>query len=106
MHLAIDARWDTVATLGIPVVPLVGNNEAMVSFEDFSSVKYSHGISPYSRSVFQDLNPDGMKGLWGVSKINMLLLGIGTGRALFERMIAGSCCGEATMYRTVVREKI
>ena len=72
-------------------MPLVENNEAMVSFEVCSSAKCSHGLSPCWSRVSQDWKPDGMEGLWGVLKMKMLLLGIGTERVLFESMIVGSC---------------
>ena len=39
-------------------------------------------------------------------KMNMLLLGIGTERLLFERMMVESCSGEVIIYCTDVREKI
>lgn len=83
-------------------MPLVENNEEMASFEAFSSVKCSHGLSPCWRSVSHDWNPDGMEGLHGVLKINILVLDIGTERLLFESMIVGSCSGDVMMHCTDV----
>lgn len=83
-------------------MPLVENNEEMVSFEVFSSVKCSHGLSPCWRSVSQDWNPGGMEGFCGVLKIKILVLGIGTERLLFESVIVESCSGDVMMYLTDV----
>lgn len=83
-------------------MPLVENNEEMASFEAFSSVKCSQGLSPCWSSVSQDWNPDGMERLCGVLKMNILVLDIGTERLLFESMIVDSCSGDVMMYCTDV----
>lgn len=106
MHRAMVAWWDTAAILGIPVVPLVENDAAMFSFEDFASDKCSHGLSPSWSSVSQDWKPDAIEGLWTVLKTKMLLLGIGTERVLFARVMVGSCWGEVMIHRTDETEKI
>ena len=100
MQRAMVAWWDTEAIFGGPVVPLVEKREEMVSFEEFEEVKFSQGVSPCWRRVSQEQKPEGMVGLWGVLKINMLVLGIGTERLLFASMMVGSCSGDVIMYFT------